>query len=62
MTWTWRLEAGDGTVRGESEAFESQSDAETWIGLEFGDLLERGIDQVVLLDDGAESYTMNLHP
>ena len=60
--WTWRLETADGHVTGTSEAFESQSDAETWLGAEFGDLLDHGVDQVTLLEGETVAYgPMSLH-
>ena len=67
MTWTWQLEKQDGTVltsRGlPKESFGSQGDAESWIGENWRSLLEAGVDQVTLLDDGSPEYgPMSLHP
>ena len=67
MAWTWRLEKEDGTVlasRGlPKESFSSQGDAESWIGENWRALLEAGVDQVTLLDDGRPQYgPMSLHP
>jgi len=67
MTWTWQLEKQDGTVlttRGlPKETFSSQGDAESWIGENWRTLLEAGVDQVTLLDDGNREYgPMSLHP
>lgn len=63
MSWTWRLEDADGTEVGRSPSFDSQSDAETWIGVEFGDLLEDGVAQATLFDGDAELYgPMGLAP
>jgi hypothetical protein len=62
MTWTWTLETADGEVTGRSEPFESRSDAESWVGEAFGELLEQGVDQVRLFDGDAEIYgPMSLH-
>ena len=62
MTWTWTLETATGEVTGRSEPFESRSDAESWVGEAFGELLEQGVDQVRLFDDEAEIYgPMSLH-
>ncbi|MCW2830633.1 MAG: hypothetical protein JWP31_1325 [Aeromicrobium sp.] len=62
MSWTWTFESADGVVTGRSEPFESRSDAESWVGEEFGALLEQGIDQVRLFDGDAEIYgPMSLH-
>ncbi|GAA1193726.1 hypothetical protein F4556_005443 [Kitasatospora gansuensis] len=63
MVWTWRYEKADGTLvqqPGEQEEFPGQGDAESWIGEEWKDLLAKGIEQVVLLDDGKVIYTMSL--
>jgi hypothetical protein len=67
MTWTWQLEKEDGTVissRGlPKESFGSQGDAESWIGENWRTLLEAGVDQVSLLDEGRIEYgPMSLHP
>ncbi len=67
MTWTWQYEKADGsqaTSRGlPKETFGSQGDAETWLGEHWRDLLDSGVDQVVLLDEGRPEYgPMSLHP
>lgn len=64
MAWTWQLETADGTVVGsrESVAFPSRGDAESWIGEEYQDLADEGVDQVRLFEDGREVYgPMSLH-
>lgn len=64
--WHWRLEDADGAeVTGEvdSPAFPSQGDAESWVGEEWRDLLEAGVEQVRLLDGAREVYgPMSLRP
>jgi hypothetical protein len=67
MTWTWQLEKEDGTVltsRGlPKENWSSQGDAENWIGENWRTLLEAGVDQVSLLNEGRVEYgPMSLHP
>lgn len=63
MTWTWAFESSTGDVIGRSDVFESRSDAESWVGEEFGELVEQGIDQVRLFDGETEVYgPMSLHP
>ncbi len=65
--WTWRYESSDGAVVAPddapiSESFPTQADAETWIGETWRQLLDAGVDAVVLLDDGREVYgPMTLH-
>jgi hypothetical protein len=68
MAWTWRYENADGAVVEPDEAppgepFPTQSDAETWIGENWRELLSAGVEQVTLLDSGEVVYgPMSLHP
>ena len=67
MSWTWRYEKADGSVVTGPEAQEtvhtSQGDAESWLGENWRELLEGGIDQVSLFDDSRKEYgPMSLHP
>ncbi|MGA8850484.1 MAG: hypothetical protein WB508_02075 [Aeromicrobium sp.] len=63
MSWSWTFEKADGTVTGRSEHFDSRGDAESWVGENFGDLLDQGVDQVRLFDAESEIYgPMSLHP
>jgi hypothetical protein len=66
MGWTWRYETVDGSsvspAAGTDQSFGNQADAESWLGEAFRELLDQGVDQVTLLDDGAPAYTMGLHP
>jgi len=67
MAWTWRFEKMDGTPATArdlpKETFASQSDAETWLGEGWRGLLEAGVDQVTLLEEGRVEYgPMSLHP
>lgn len=63
MSWTWRLETADGESVGTSEPFDSRSDAESWVGEAFAELIEQGVDQVRLFEDDTEIYgPMSLHP
>jgi hypothetical protein len=69
-TWRWRFEdasgaevatAEGGTAAGTS-GFPSQSDAESWIGEVWHDLLDEGVEQVTLLEADREVYgPMSLH-
>lgn len=67
MTWTWRFEDANGN-QVEAEVlpraeFPSQSDAESWIGESWRDLLANGVDQVTLFDGDRVVYgPMSLHP
>lgn len=68
MGWTWKFETSDGTpvsprpAAATNEEFGNQSDAESWIGEAFRELLDQGVDQVSLLDGDTVKYTMSLHP
>jgi hypothetical protein len=67
VAWTWRYESTDGEVVVPDDApitemFPTQGDAETWIGEIWRELLDSGVDAVVLLEDGREIYgPMSLH-
>ncbi|HVU60996.1 MAG TPA: hypothetical protein VHA79_06755 [Mycobacteriales bacterium] len=60
MGWLWRYEdAAGAAVDAEgvaTETFPTQADAETWIGETWRELLEAGVAQVTLLEDGREVY------
>jgi hypothetical protein len=67
MTWTWQLEKEDGTLASGREAvkesFGSQGDAESWLGENYRVLLDSGVDQVSLMEDGRKEYgPMSLRP
>ena len=67
MPWTWRYEKTDGAVvsgAGLQEAiFASQGDAESWLGENWHELADSGVDQVTLFDDARKEYgPMSLHP
>lgn len=66
MGWTWRYESADGTQlqprSGTSEPFGNQAEAESWLGEAFRALLDEGVDQVSLLNEGNDVYSMSLHP
>ena len=68
MAWTWRYEGPDGETVAPAEAprgesFPTQSDAETWLGENWRELLSAGVHQVTLLQDAREVYgPMGLRP
>ena len=68
MGWTWRYERADGEPVNPidvppAETFPTQSDAESWLGEEWRDLLDAGVDTVFLLEDGQPIYgPMSLRP
>ena len=63
MAWTWQYQDGSGSAAGSSDPFPSQSDAETWIGETWKDLLDSGVESVVLMEEQREVYgPMSLRP
>jgi hypothetical protein len=67
MSWTWRYEKADGSVVTGPEVQEiahaSQGDAESWLGENWRELLDGGVDQVTLFDDARKEYgPMSLRP
>ena len=63
MTWSWRYEAEDGRRdAGTSEGFASQSDAESWLGQSWRELVAQGVVTAVLVEDDRVEYKMSLLP
>jgi hypothetical protein len=67
MSWTWSyLDAQGGPVssaEAASASFPTQSDAESWIGESWRELLDSGVEQVTLLEDERIVYgPMSLRP
>ncbi len=58
MSWTWRYEDAAGTPLAgtPAETFPSKADAESWLGETWRDLLEAGIHQVTLIENGRVEY------
>lgn len=68
--WRWRLETSAGEEvspssvesAGAGQTFPSQGDAESWLGEQWRELLDQGVDQVTLFDEEREVYgPMSLH-
>jgi hypothetical protein len=69
MTWTWRLEGPGGATLDpaalgvEVPRSDNQSDAESWLGENWRDLLARGVAAVSLFDGETRVYgPMSLAP
>jgi hypothetical protein len=67
MSWIWRYEDQHGKVLNSGkppvEEFPTQADAESWLGENWRDLLDAGVEQVTLLDSGTAVYgPMSLRP
>ncbi len=68
--WWWRLEDASGAEVsaasagvGTRQEFPSQSDAESWVGETWQELLEGGVDAVTLFEADREVYgPMSLRP
>jgi hypothetical protein len=58
MTWTWRLEAADGTELSTpaSPAHSNQSDAESWLGESWRELADEGVAQATLFEGTRKVY------
>jgi hypothetical protein len=63
--WRWRLEDGAGNevpAAAAGQTFPSQSDAESWVGEVWRDLVEDGVDAVTLFEGDRQVYgPMSLH-
>jgi hypothetical protein len=62
--FAWSLLGGDGEELGRSPTFADPEAAEDWIGACWRDLVENGVEEVVLYDRGRERrvYRMGLEP
>jgi hypothetical protein len=61
MAWNWRYEDEGGAETSPAgaptaESFPTQSDAESWLGETWRELLECGVAAVTLLEDEREVY------
>lgn len=69
MGWMWIYTDTDGSpvetlpAAASTQAFPTQADAETWLGESWRELLDGGVDAVVLWEDDRQVYgPMSLHP
>lgn len=67
MAWRWRYEDARGAEVVDRplprELFSSQADAESWLGENWKELLDLGVEQVSLLEDERVEYAgMSLRP
>jgi len=69
MGWTWVYTDLAGApvaqvpAMAALEPFPTQADAETWLGESWRELLDNGVDAVVLWEDDRQAYgPMSLHP
>lgn len=68
MAWTWRYEDPDGAAVAAAgmpaaDSFPTQSDAETWLGEHWRELLAGGVHAVTLRENGRDVYgPMGLNP
>jgi hypothetical protein len=63
MGWVWRYEGANGQKQaGTSDTFPSQSDAESWLGQSWRDLVAAGVMAAVLVEDDRVEYRMSLLP
>jgi hypothetical protein len=63
MAWAWRYEdAAGNSVDGPNETFSNQSDAESWLGQVWRELVTSGLVTAVLCEDERMEYSMPLLP
>ena len=69
MAWTWIFTKLEGAPVADPPGcavmtpFPTQTDAETWLGETWKELLDGGVDAVVLWEDARQVYgPMSLHP
>lgn len=64
MAYRWHYEdAAGATADGPGVEFDDKDEAEGWLGENWSELLDAGVDQVSLMDDGNRVYgPMSLHP
>ncbi|MEV6522490.1 hypothetical protein AB0M43_11145 [Longispora sp. NPDC051575] len=61
--WTWRFQDSAGTEAPPAvapEEFDTQADAEAWVGEVWQELRDGGTERVVLYQEGVEDYAMSL--
>jgi len=58
MSWTWQYEDADGAplTGPRVETFPSKADAESWLGETWRELLDAGVQQVTLVENGRVEY------
>lgn len=61
-THRWVLRDRDGNEMRATQDFDSQRDAEEWLGSSWAALLGEGTESVVLMDEDAVVYEMSLRP
>jgi hypothetical protein len=63
MAWAWRYEGTNDQKQPEaSETFSSQSDAESWLGQAWRELVADGVVTAILVEDERVEYRMSLLP
>lgn len=65
--WKWTFQNSAGEVVNPAavtaETFDSQAEAEAWLGEEYPSLVDHGVDDVVLFEGDTKIYgPMSLHP
>jgi hypothetical protein len=60
VAFFWTLLDAAGGDAGRSGEFADREAAEAWLGEQWADLLESGVEEVGLSEDGVEVYRMSL--
>lgn len=58
--FTWKLRGAAGEELRATEAFESQAEAEAWMGAHWSELLDEGAESVSLVSHDRTVYDMGL--
>ncbi len=58
--WRWVLHDANGTELRSTEAFESKTAAEAWMGDHWSELLDEGAESVSLINGDQHEYRMGL--
>lgn len=62
MSFRWILHDASGAELRASDRFDSQAEAEAWMGSDWASLLEEGAEEVTLMDGDDKIYRMGLRP
>lgn len=63
MAWTWTFEDADGNhIDSPEDSHSNQGDAESWIGVEWRNMVDNGAAVAILKEDDRVEYRMDLGP
>ncbi|QSB05607.1 hypothetical protein [Natronoglycomyces albus] len=63
MAWIWTFEDAEGNpVEAPDNSHSNQGDAESWVGLEWRNMVAKGASVAILAEDDRVEYRMDLGP